>query len=247
MRNISIILVQPQHSGNVGAAARAMKNMGLTRLKLVDPRRPVNEECRRMAGRAADLAEAAEVHSDFETAVAEESVLVATTSTRSRTPRRTTLNAREAAALIVQWARSRRVGLVFGPERSGLTDAQLARCQALASVPANPDYPVLNLAQAVLLMGYEIRTAGVPVLDEPAAAAPQRLRQQMFRQMQEVLIQIGFLSAGNPEGVMDSLRVIMDRPDLTAREVRIVRGIFSHMEWYVREGWRLGPKGVRKP
>lgn len=245
LSNVSVILVDTLQAGNIGSAARALKNMGLGRLKLVNPP-PVNEECRRMAGKAMDLIEGAEHFPSLEDAVAGEAVVAATTSSRDRRIRRVPLTPRQAAPILLGHAQTERVAIVFGSERSGLNEDQLAQCQVLITIPANPEYPVLNLAQSVLLLAYELGSFVQETVDPPLPAASQSARQEMFEQIRRTLIEIGFLSASNPEPVLRSIRAILDQPGLTPRDVRIIRGIMSQMDWYVKDGWRLGPEGVRK-
>ncbi len=246
LSRISIILVETRTAGNIGAAARAMKNMGLSRLKLVAPRNPESPEIRRLAGSAFDLVERAEVHSDFWSATAGESLLVATTSARGRSLARELLAPRSAAGRILQQAQRQNVGIVFGPERSGLTDSQLAACDLLVSFPAHEGHPVLNLAQTVLLLSYEIYTAATPVEKARPLLATHATREQMFTQMEEVLIRIGFLSSSNPDHIMNALRSSLGG-QITPRGIKILRGLLSHIDWYAQEGYKLGPDKVRKP
>ncbi len=246
--SVSVILIEPKEPGNIGSAARAMMNMGLSRMVLVRPADTGDRQCRALAGKAYPLVENARVFEDWEEAVSEQHVLAGTTSARERSLRRPVLPVREAAGYLAERAGSRRIGLVFGPERTGLEEEQLARCQVLATIPAHPEHPVLNLAQAVLLFAYEISQAAgtVPAAAAAEPAASQRQREQMFGQAQALLTRVGFLSESNPEHIMSVLRGLA-RPDLSEREVRVLRGILSQTEWYLDEGHRLAPGEVRKP
>lgn len=244
--NISFVLVETASGGNIGAAARAMKNMGLERLKLVNPQGYMNDECRMFAGRALSVVEASRVYSSLDEALAGENLVIGTTSARGRKEQHVH-TPRQVAPLIREHARSERVGLIFGPERIGLTDAQLARCQYQVSIPASPNYPVLNLAQAVMVLSYEIFNSEAPGPKKVQKLATDEKRERMFQQMEEVLIEIGFLSSDNPHPIMRSIRRFLGRADLTSRDVRILRGIMSQMEWYLRRGRELPPERVRKP
>lgn len=246
LNNISVILVDTIQAGNIGSAARALKNMGLSQLKLVNAP-PLNEECRRMAGRAFDLVEGAAHFSRLDDAVAGVAVLAATTSSRDRRVGRVPATPRQAAPVLLGHAQTERVAIVFGSERSGLNEDQLARCQILITIPANPEYPVLNLAQSVLLVAYELGSPLQQPVEPASPSASQTARQEMFAQIRQTLIEIGFLSSSNPEPVLHSIQSILDQPGLTARDVRIIRGVMSQMQWYVQDGWKLGPEGVRKP
>ena len=243
---VSVVLVETRKGGNIGAVARAMKNMGLERLKLVSPRERVTEECLMMAGKAIDLVHSADVHATLDDAVSQDHLIVGTTSLRKRERSQRVYTPREIAPLIREHSGSQQVALVFGPERRGLSDSQLARCQYLVSIPSNPDYPVLNLAQAVMVLTYEI-FIGTQVGGESALElAIGEEREQMFRSMEEVLVQIGFLSSHNPEHIMRSIRRFLGRAELTPRDVKILRGIMSQMQWYAEEGHKLPGEKVKK-
>lgn len=233
-RNLSVVLVQPLKAGNIGSAARAMKNMGLRKLKLVNPRSRFNNmECLKMAGKASDLIAEAQIFPTFEEAVADENVLVGTTSARDRKPRQRFYTPRQIAPIVCEYTLNQRLALVFGPEDQGLTDAQLAQCQYLVFVPANTDYPVLNVAQSVMILAYEIFNVEDVNLNEHLELVPSERREAMFEHMRKVLLEIGFLHKENPEAIMRSIRRFLGRADLTARDVQIIRGIMSHVEWYV--------------
>ena len=247
LSNISVILVGTLQGGNIGSVARAMHNMGLRNLKLVNPERFLNPECQRMAGKAMNIVREAKVYSSLEKAIAKEHVLVGTTSARDRKPKQRFCTPREIASIVYKYAQSQRLGLVFGPERGGLTDDQLAHCQYLAHVPANSDYPVLNLAQAVMILAYEIFQLKGSQLQEHSPLASAKQRARMFTHVEQTLIAIGFLSSGHPAPTMRTIRRLFGRAELAPRDVQIIRGIMSHMEWYVRRGCQLPAQKVRKP
>jgi len=206
--------------------------MGLQHLKLVSPGEWFNEQCRRMAGKAIELVHSAKTYPSLDEALNEENVVIGTTSARKRNAKQRIHSPREIAALLRRYGKSQRVALVFGTERSGLTDRQLARCQYLVSIPSNLDYPVLNLSQAVLVLAYEILTAGPISSNGNLQLASGEEREQMFSDMQRVLLDIGFLNTQNPSHIMRSIRRFLGRADLTPRDVQILRGIMTQMEWY---------------
>lgn len=245
--NISVVLVETRKGGNIGAVARAMKNMGLHHLKLVRPCELESEECQMMAGKAMDLITSSKVYSTLDEAVSEERLVIGTTSGRKRRMNQRLLTPREVASLVWKYGKAQPVALVFGPERRGLTDTQLARCQHLVSIPANPDYPVLNLAQAVVVLAYETFAASPAESDPILQLASDQEREQMFASMEKVLIDIGFLSSQNPGHIMRSIRRFLGRADLTPRDVRILCGIMSQMQWYVEKGHKLPAHKVQKP
>ncbi len=225
-----------------------MMNMGLSRLKLVRPADPRDRRCRALAGKAYPLVEQAERFESWDEAVAGENLLVGTTSARGRLLQRPIRSARETAAEMAKQISFMRIGVIFGPERTGLNELQLARCQLLASIPARSEHHVLNLSQAVLIFGYELLLALGEASPRVASetVASQQQRQQMVGQLEALLTRVGFLSTSNPDHIMSVVRNLF-RPDLTAREVRILRGILSQIEWYFEEGHRLPPEELRKP
>ena len=247
LRNVSVILVKTLQPGNIGSVARAMDNMGLRRLLLVAPAQEINDECRRMAGKSIWLVEDAPRFANFDSAVADEHMLVAATSARNRHLRRPICTPREAAPLILARARKQRVSLVFGPEQTGLTSSQLARCQLWVSIPANSAAPVLNLSQAVLILCYELALSRIRQLPPRPSTISQRERRQLFDQVERVLLSIGFLSSRDTERMMQKIEDFWGGPELTADGLKILRGIMSQMEWFAREGRLRDPESIRKP
>ena len=246
LENISVVLVDTLQGGNIGSAARALKNMGLERMILVRPQGHLSKECLKMAGKATELITGAQVSSTFDEAVDEESLLVGTTSARDRTPKQRFYTPKEIAPIICDYASSQRVTLVFGPENRGLTDAQLARCQYHVSIPTHPEHPVLNVAQSVMILVYEIFNVDDRNRQEHPALASHRQREEMLDHTQRVLLNIGFLHNKNPHMIMHAIRSFLGRGDLTPRDIQIIRGIMSQMDWYAQEGHRLPAEEVRK-
>ena len=245
--NLSVVLVGTRHPGNIGSTARAMKNMEIRQLVLVDPQTSINEETRRLAGKAFDILERVQIFKTLDEAVQPMNLLVAATSARARSLNQVLLSPREAATEIRHRLKDSRIALIFGSERSGLSDDLLARCQLLISIPTGSSHPVLNLSQAVLLCCYEIFSSQTPILPAAPKSVSQGEREELYQQIQEVLIRIGFLSLSNPKPIMNTIRSFWGGSTMTARELRILRGIMSHIDWYVREGYLLGPEAVRKP
>ncbi len=245
--NISVVLVRTLSPGNVGSIARVMKNMGFRSLELVAVEMPEDQECRMMAGRAFDLVKGARRFGSLGEAAAGQQVLFATTSGRDRRERRKAIGPREAARLIGEYSAQNRVGLVFGPERAGLSKGQLARCQFRVSIPSNPEYPVLNISKAAAILLYEIAHLSSPPPRERKEQVSIAERERFYEDLKRVLIGIGFLSRSNPDHVMNAIRGILDQPDLTQRDLRILRGIVGQMDWYIREGRLRPPEGIFKP
>src|SRR5205814_399567 len=170
LSRIRVVLLRPSHPGNIGAAARAMKTMGITQLRLVRPKRFPHPDAAAMASGARDLLASARVCGSLEEALAGTTSSVAL-SARERELSHPPLDARAAARELLRAARKDEVAVVFGNETAGLSNKDIMRCSALARIPANPEYPSLNLAQAVQVVAYELRTAA-----QAPPAAPTRTR-----------------------------------------------------------------------
>ncbi|MFQ3282352.1 RNA methyltransferase, partial [Reinekea sp.] len=153
--NIKIVLIKTWHPGNIGAVARAMKNMGLHQLALVDPVDFPSEEATNRAGQATDLLENVEVFSTLAEAIADCTMVVGT-SARDRTLKLPSLTAQTCAEQVVEEQEAGQVAIVFGRERMGLHNDEIQQCHFQLNIDANPDYPVLNLSQAVQIVSYEI-------------------------------------------------------------------------------------------
>ena len=230
---VRIVLVEPSHPGNIGAVARAMKNMGVLDLWLVAPRQFPHPEATALASSAADLLDSAHVVDSVPAALAGCGFVLGTTArVRTQYPW-PILAARDAAVRAVGEAQTAPVALLFGPERTGLTNEHLALCHALVQVPTNPDYSSLNLAQAVLLLAYELRMAAgaAPVLPEretplPAAEAVEHLYGHFDRVMQRA----GFEMHGKPEHVSRRVRRLLHRAVPDQQEVNLLRGFLSTVE-----------------
>lgn len=228
----AVVLVRPQEEGNVGAVARAMANMGLERLLLVEPAVPLGSMARALAVKARGILAGAERFPSLAEAVRPFQRVVGTTASRGRRLPMAPLAPRELGAAI---AAEPEVGtaLVFGPETSGLTLEELALCGAVVGVPAAARHPTLNLAQAVLIVAYELFLARRPratgeSTERPAPPeAPARAEQVegLFRQLEPLLAAIGFARDESFAGVLRDLRRLAARSELTEREVAILRGI----------------------
>jgi len=234
LENIRIVLVNTSHPGNIGAAARAMKNMGLTKLVLVDPKDFPSYEAYSRASGADDVLGDAMVVSTLSEALKGCSWVMGT-SARERTVEWPIMEPRECAAKSVEQSKSAEVAIVFGRERTGLTNEELELCHALVCIPANPEYSSLNIAAAVQVLCYELRIASLGELIEPSpiekseADSPATTDQVegMYNHLSQMLEDIGFFGTNNPEIVMRRLKGLFSRTHITRREVNILRGIFS--------------------
>ncbi len=247
LRNIRVVLVDPQYSGNIGSSARAMMNMGITDLRLVfsgPPTDHVNAEARKMAMVAKDMLFRAPVYASLAEAVAD-CVLVVGTTRRQGKFRHVTVAAKDIAGQILQSARRRPVALVFGPENFGLSNDHLRSCHELTFIPAHSDFGSLNLGMAVLILCYEVYQIARSGADPSAAPAPPVSSASvataeelagLFGHMKDTLLRINFLDKQNPERMMTHLRRLFSRSDLSFKDVKVLRGIFRQVNWALGEG-----------
>ena len=232
--HIRIVLVGTTHPGNIGAAARAMKNMYLSRLYLVDPQRFPDAEATSRASGADDVLAGASVCSSLEQALSGCSLVIGA-SARLRTIAWPQAGAREGARLAVDEARrGGEVALVFGREHSGLTNEELERCNYLMHIPANPEYSSLNLAAAVQVAAYEVMMADAsddqaPTEEEEPPATADELH-HFYGHLERALVDIGFLDPANPRLLMRRLRRLFNRVRLEKTEVNILRGILTEAQ-----------------
>lgn len=239
---LRVVLVGTQHPGNIGAAARALKTMGLARLVLVAPEDyPADEAYRRAAG-ADDLLVDAPVVATLAEAVADCHLVLGCTA-RSRRVQLEEHAPRQAAALAVgRAAAGGEVALVFGRERTGLSNEELQLCHAAVHIPANPDYSSLNLAAAVQVLAYELRLAlleGGPAASTEAphpddVVASHAHMEGFFAQLGDTLDAIDFHKGRAPDSAMRKLRRLFAKADLTEQEVRLLRGILADAQRMAR-------------
>lgn len=230
LTNIRIVLVETSHPGNIGAAARAMKNMGLGRLVLVNPRHFPDAEATARASGADDVLAAARVCSSLEEAVADCSVVFGA-SARLRTIPWPQVDARTCAGRVASLAGREEIALVFGREKSGLTNEELQCCNYLVHIPSNGEYSSLNLAAAVQVLAYELRMAhggaetGESPNGEPLALAGEV--EQFYAHLEQAMVELEFLDPDNPRQLMRRLRRLFNRAALEKTEVNILRGVLS--------------------
>ncbi len=237
--HVRIVLVGTQHPGNIGSAARAMKTMGLSRLVLVEPERVPPAEADALAAGADDVLAAARVHDTLAEALADCSLVLGCTA-RSRRVALAEQPPREAATRALEGARhDGEVALVFGRERTGLTNDELQLCHGAVHIPANPLYSSLNLAAAVQVMSYELRMAmlGAQAVAETARGEVPAAHAELegfFAQLAQTLDAIDFHKGRAPESAMRKLRRLFLRADLDVREVRLLRGILADAQRMAR-------------
>lgn len=241
-RHVKVVLVQPQKSENIGATARAMGNMGLGELALVQPVSLSLNVVRAMGTSAgAEIIDAMTVHETLPQALADCHLVVGSTARLGghrgpfHTPK---MLARE----ILDLPEGKQAALVFGPERMGLSTADLRLCQKVISIPTQaPEVSSLNLAQAVLLMGYELLTAGGGESNRPPLIDPagQFELNGMYDQLKDTLLGIGFLPRNNPDHYLMNIKKIFNRTTLSEGECNLIRGMCSQMRWAVKNSQKL--------
>lgn len=229
--NIRIIMVNTFHPGNIGAAARALKNMGLSQLWLVDPREFPHEEAEARAAGAKDVLDNAVVVSTVEDAIAD-CQLVIGTSARQRSFDQPLLDAESAATMMVNEARSGQIAILFGRETMGLTNEEMLLCNRHLYIDANEDYPVLNIAQAIQLVTYELRRASrnAEPAHEPAPYPRQAEITLFYEHLEKVLRRTGFIIPQHEGRVMDKLRRYFNRTRPEKAELGMLRGILTSVE-----------------
>ena len=231
--SIRIVLVGTTHPGNIGACARAMKNMGVTELVLVNPRHFPHDEATARASGADDVLENARVVATLGEAIAD-CVYAAGASARSRAIDWPFLEPRECAARLREENTRGTVAVVFGPEKSGLSNADLDLCDVLLTIPTNPGFSSLNLAMAVQVITYELclarreAPAEAPEPDTPPATSEEL--EYFYAHLEQVLKDIRFLDPDNPRTLMRRLRRLFIRARLDKNEVNILRGILTAVE-----------------
>lgn len=236
LENVGIVLVQPQIPENIGAVARAMHNMGLNRLVLVDPKNCDADRMNKTAtGSSTKVLEGMEIYKNLREALAPFQYLIGTTA-RIGASRPALAQPRSLARKLIPISRDNLVAILFGPEDRGLSNDQLRFCHTIATVPT-ASFSSLNLAQAVMIVSYELflATDRTPQ-DTPLPRLANSFELEgMYDHLRAMLSKIGFLDPQNPEHWLLNIRRFLARVPLRAREVRIIRGICRQMDWYASQ------------
>jgi tRNA/rRNA methyltransferase len=236
--NCRVVLVRPQIAANLGAAARAMRNFGLSELVLVAPAAdPSAPQARQLATHGEDILRRCRVVAELGEAVAD-CVLVAGTSARTGGlfRRQSVGPPDEVMPLLVEAMSSGRAALVFGPEPSGLENAEVTRCHYLIHIPADPSYPALNLAQSVAVCLYELRRTWLrrTAPAESAPVAPFAEQERMFAQLRAALEEVHFLYGEKADALMHALRHLIGRARPTPMEVDVLFGLARQLRWFAK-------------
>jgi tRNA/rRNA methyltransferase len=231
MPNLRIILTEPQEAGNVGAAARVMKNFGFADLWIAGSHPQLLPVAGWWASGADDLLAAVTERPSLHEALAGAHVTVATTSSRGRTSP-VDFDPESLADFFASMPGEQTLALVFGREDSGLTREELMLCQRTATIPTNPAFPTMNLAQSVGMFCYALsRITPSPV---ERARPPAELVERLHERSEALLLEAGFLHGNNPDRIYDDLRNMAGRADLDSREVTILLGVVRQLEWRMK-------------
>jgi tRNA (cytidine32/uridine32-2'-O)-methyltransferase len=244
---VRIVLVETSHSGNIGAVARAMKNMGLGNLWLVNPSSFPDEASYARSAGASDVLDRARVVSSLDEALAD-CILVMGTSARGRKVPWPVMAPPQAAAMASEHSAKGRVALVFGRENHGLSNDELQRCHYHIHIPSNPDYSSLNLAMAVQVICYELRMQYLRGLEEGESSPyleamvapgdngwdvpPATVNdvEGFFGHLEQVLVDVNFHRRDNPRQLMSRLRRLFQRARMDEMEINILRGVLSAVQ-----------------
>ncbi|MBL7996613.1 RNA methyltransferase [bacterium] len=235
LQHIEIVLVEPQTPGNIGAAARAMKNFGLSRLKLINPCDYLSKEARMMAVKAEDILEKAAIYTSLSESIQSAHLTIATT-VRIRETHFPTFTPSETAQQISQFAQNKSVALVFGREDNGLTTDEIHACRIISTIPTHPVQPSVNLAQSVMIYAYEIfkqsLTANPNFYWDYAEPHEVEL---FYQRVQALLERIEFKPKHTMEDFMVAVKRVFGRAHLEERDVRLLHKIFQEIEFYIRK------------
>lgn len=232
-QHIRMVLVEPSHPGNIGAAARAMRTMCLDTLVLVRPARFPHADARARASGALDVLENARVTDSLDEAL-KGCTLVAGTSARLRDLGPPVLTPRDCAMRLLQAPATADVALLFGRERTGLSNEEVTRCHFLVHIPGNPKYNSLNLAAAVQVLAYELflaRDVAAPLTtDGNSQPATAEEMQGLFSHLESAAVASGFLDPQQPKHLMRRLRHLFNRAQPDQREINILRGLLNALQ-----------------
>jgi tRNA/rRNA methyltransferase len=227
---VRIVLCRPQHPGNIGAAARAMKTMGLSDLRLVAPEKYPAPEDRWMATNAVDVLSNARIHEDLKSAISD-CVAAFALSARPREWSTQVLDVRAAAARAVEQGGD--VAFVFGNEQAGLTNEEMLACQYLVHIPANPEFSSLNLAQAVQLVAYELFMTSAPQIEKFRVEKPATVAdlEGLYAHLERAAVDSRFFDPASGSRLPTRLRRLFSRiPGMEREEVNILRGLLNALQ-----------------
>lgn len=240
--NISIVLLQPRYSENIGAAARAMRNMGIRHLVIVDPQNFELYNAMKLATHfASDILEKSKFYPDLKEALAPFGYVVGTTA-RLGGQRQDVFTPLKMAEKLIPISAQNRIAILFGPEDKGLSNEDIRYCHALVNIPTT-EFSSLNLAQAVMILCYEVFIAGEEAIEKftPRMASRYEL-DGMYDQLKDILVRISYINSENPDYWLHHFRRFFNRLQLRAKEVNIIRGLCRQVDWYGKKCYEDGKK-----
>ena len=240
--NISIVLQQPRYSENIGAAARAMRNMGIRQLVIVDPQNFDLSKALKLATHfASDIIETSKFYPDLKEALSSFNYVVGTTA-RLGGQRQVVLTPLTLARNLIPISVKNRIAILFGPEDKGLSNEDIRHCHALVNIPTT-EFSSLNLAQSVMILCYEIFIAGGEANEEftPRMASRHEL-DGMYDQLKDILVRISYINSENPDYWLNHFRRFFTRLQLRAKEVNIIKGLCRQVDWYGKKCYEDGKK-----
>lgn len=241
LESIRIVMIETTHAGNIGAAARAMKNMGLQRLYLVKPRSFPHEEASARASGADDILQNAVVCQSLDEALVGCRQVFGASARSERSLPWPIITARDCGEQIMARFAGQEVALVFGRESSGLTNEELERCHQLLHIPCDPGFSSLNVAAAIQVVSYELRTACLQQQQVGSEAVESgggdvlisaEELERLYQHLEQTMVQVGFLDPDNPRHLMRRMRRLFQRARVEQTEYNILRGILSAIQKY---------------
>ncbi len=231
--NINIILCNTSHHGNIGSAARAMKTMDLYNLILVNPVSIPDDHSIALASNAADVVKNAKILTSLNEALYESTLIIGMTSRKREFAHKIQTPKEIAPEIIEQIHNKNKIAIVFGSEKSGLTIEQIEKCNRIVTIPGNPEYFSLNLAQAVQIMCYEIYSNYKPSLTHLMSIKQNATfddNQGILNHIDQILVNTNFYNNKNKERTLRRIQYIINKSDLEREEVDLIRGILKHLE-----------------
>jgi tRNA/rRNA methyltransferase len=245
--NLSIVLVRPKYSTNIGSCARAMKNMGITKLILVSPFEYDHDTALKLSTHAAaDVLENALFYDNLDEALNDFTWCIGTTARLGR-QRNLNIDTPEKMALRTsQMLENNKTAVLFGPENKGLENEDLKRCHQFVNIPTK-DFASLNLSQAVMIISYELFRAvsKPPKYSEPKLASRFQL-DGMYEHLKDILVKIDFANPENPDRWLDNFRSFFSRQNMRAKDVSILRGVLRQITWYGKHMYEKGKNDIEK-
>jgi tRNA/rRNA methyltransferase len=247
LENISIVLLKPRYSENIGAAARAMQNMGIRQLVIVDPQNfDISKALKLATHFASNIIEKSKFNQTLKEALSPFNYVVGTTA-RLGGERQVAHTPLTMARKLIPISAKNRIAIIFGPEDKGLSNEDIRFCHALVNIPTT-QFSSLNLAQAVMILCYEIFNASQDANEEftPRMASRHEL-DGMYDQLKDILVRISYINSENPDYWLNHFRVFFNRLQLRAKEVSIIRGLCRQVDWYGKKCYDDGKKGINNP